>query len=600
MPDITQSATETQSSAYVPSTASSGSSGASAACRSGLRGMGLADQIQMLTPRDARRSPVQREEAAAAPPAAAAAPPAASPSERLQQAWSQGTEAFQTAVDSLPMAQLVAALPSVQDGFDWLLQKLWPSGSGWSASIEIEGEGTLAGTDGGIPFDLELSGEGTAELMLTRVGGEVELAVKLEAETAGAAKPSVKLAKIPLAGGLVGATGFKVTVDLAAVAWPTSAWSKLKAGDLKGAFGDVFRSKLSLDRNTQVEAQFEGAQKAGIGGQVGVEGLLDAKAAIGAMGGLQTTVVNPTESKEGKLAFSGSLGAYGSAELESIQPGTLQPVIDLVSYLLSADLGALGDTAAELETTLGIELVLTYANLKAKSQVPTVALKLFAKAEGALTVLGMGLDEGSAKVAITLALPDIPGFIAALKKKGAGAAPGNVGLMVPASAVEAKVEGKLAFGALTRALGSQAFEIFGASATSSLGGKADVSFELEMKFTRAELSALHESMQERFATVMDLLVDGDLLGALRAYMVALGHDLSEAGAAFMNAIKKFELTTEVGIDRNYGAESPLAGTFTGAKGQIEGSVAAVQKFDLDPGQVSAAAIEATLLAIIGG
>lgn len=588
--DTMSTTTPTTSSAGAMPSAERGS--ASGAVRGGLRGMSFAEQIQMLAPAGAPRRPVQRE-AATSDEAASA-----SSIELLTNAWNEGVVAFQSAVESLSTEQVVAALPSVKDGLYWLLEQFWPSGTGWAASFGVSGEGTIAGTDGGIPCDLDVAGEGSIKMTLTRSGGEVELAVEVEGEGGVAGKASIKLAKLPVGTDIANANSFTLSVDLGAVDWPTGAWDKLKSGNLQGAFGEVFRSALSLGKNTQLEVEIEGSQSVETGGEVGVDGLLSGKAAVGLKAGLATTVSNPTESKEGQLTLSGSVGAYAGLEFESLEPGTLQVVADLVSYLLSVDFGEVGDTGLEIENAVGLELGLTYPPIGTSPYVPTPVVKLFAQVSGALTALGMSLEEGSAKVSLPLALPDIPGFIAAMKEKGAAGA-GSAAKLLPASGIEAEIEGTLAFGSLTRALGTVTTTVFGLSETEVSGGSFDVSFSLEMGLTRDELAALHQSVVDRAVEVANALSAGDLLGALRAYIAAVSGGIAEASAAFINAIKKFEVTLESGFEREYGGETPLAGTVSGVSGSVEGSVASVYEGDLTPGQVAAADIEKVLREIFG-
>jgi len=503
-------------------------------------------------------------------------------------AWALGGDVFGAVTDRMSPTEVVtAAEKGAPAGLFYLLDRLWPPGTGVELTFALSGDGSLQGTDVGIPFDVEGEVGLEIDLSLMRDGTKIVFGVRTKGSTGSAGSGSIKV----ISGGLGVATevvtSCKVAVDLKHVTWPSGAWQKLVSGDLRDAFNELCNAGASIKENTQVTIEVApgGSVSIPLGG-----GLADAVLVTlegGARLGLSAEWSNATEHEKGKLSLSGDVGAFGDLGLEALGRfgADLVGIKRLVRHLLGLNLEeTAGGGSAAVAVGMGLEVEIAPGSEKVES----VKLKLIAKGELGLRLLRQEA-KGKGKVEVVLAPADIDAFIEATKD-GVSAGDGVKAL------VFSSLDGTLA----VELSGADIFGIF-SSHIRSVGGLAieeittlSGAVSLKLSIPREIVETALDKRQELIKECVTLMLSGDVAGALRVF---LGGQMDWL-ADLVSCAKKLKITVKAGRERRVGGGTPLSEVISGGGAEGKAALKAVyeQSFDVEEYAPAIAAFLRTVVA----
>ncbi|MEJ7601359.1 MAG: hypothetical protein WKG01_25870 [Kofleriaceae bacterium] len=510
----------------------------------------------------------------------------------LRDAIAVGAEEVVKVARSIPLPDLGAALQALPDAAYAMLQLLWPDFTGWSAHLEAGAAVTLAGTDIGLPGEIELDAGVSCEIAIRREGWKIVVSFEPSVEAGGAGVPSIKLLELPIGVSASGALAVELAVDLGKVTWPTGVLAMLFELDTKGAFA-LLATAAKIGKNTQATVGFQSGTKADITGEVGPDTLFEAALSAGLSLAGATTIKNPTEAEEGEVTCTGLVGAFGGLDLSALGGE---------GAVLSGDLAdlafELGETTNEVPLEgsagvsgdVGLRLTIRLPATTAPSRVASfeIAIQMNAAAEGEL--LGQGA-KGGASAEIVLGAPDIQGFIAAHR---AGAGLGDQLLAAPISGVNATFTVGGSFHdylGIFPKLASWFPELVDESTN-----QAELELALEVSATREDLQVMLNRGGSLPELIAEIIRTGDLQGSLYRHADIALENLADV----VGMIDKLTLDAKVGAGRMFGVETPGAGDITGGEGEIGGSVDRIFHRELEAEDLGVPAVEAWLRDLIVG
>lgn len=480
--------------------------------------------------------------------------------DRLTEAVAAGAEAVGQLAHDVGIDQVTAAMPDVPEALWKLVDYLWPTGTGWNVALSESAKVVVAGTDAGIPCDIEVGEAGALDIWVKRQGKVFTIGVKVKASADGTPKGSVKVAEI---GGSLKATMFtsvETAIDLGAVEWPGSALKQLWDNDLSGALHTVLSSCIDLASNTQMTIEGGGDVEGSISQELGADTVLKGLLTEAASIGLNVKMSNATESKNGSLELSEKIGLMiklegksGADELELL--GDLPAALGkLVEYLSDASV----EGSAEVTLALGLTT-------------PKIGGELF-DFEPSLT-LGFGnalagnLGDDSVEVGASASMKFTPAaFFQYVEDLCAGE------LALPMATVSGDVSLSLDVDDIVAWLPETAKELLGAT-QGATGVSAAVKLSMEV-----DSESLKESIEggaDMLATVVDHLRAGRLADALRCYF-----DHATEAAADILQFMKFEvdLAWKI-IDEEVDEHTPGVGDISGGEGKVGVELQATRHFE---------------------
>ncbi len=505
--------------------------------------------------------------------------------QRLREAVGQGAEALERTIRDMSVEDLTAALPSVREVAQYIIDTYWPTNTGWTGAAALTGGGTIAGSDLGIPFDVELELGTGVSASVFRKGAVLELGVSATGTSQAAGVPTVKALELPLGIRIEGVEAFTLKTDLARITWPRQALQRLLAGDTRGCFRSLFTTALSLDANTQIERKFAGNVSEYVTGRAGLNSVVQAGLTAGARAGLEVTVANPTESMDGKVEFKGEVGLFGSAQLNfaegfSAVPGAIQPLV-----------AALLHTSVRQEAAGGLRVTYTIPKTEPGAGPATAAgveVAVFGRGRTAGSILGQDA-EIQALAEVVLALPDIRGFVAALESPD-GADADDVAGLIPFSRLVGEITGKMRITDLVGIFPRLARVFSSLEDANTL----EVSFKLKLEITKAAMMTIAERITGGIGDTVTKLLQGDIRGA-----IANNVDVAtETLADYVGMVKGLEAEVQTGTVRTINGETPGEGDISGVSGSATGSIMAVSKYEWTPQQLGLDRVQRFLRGVI--
>ena len=172
--------------------------------------------------------------------------------------------------------------------------------------------------------------------------------------------------------------------------------------------------------------------------------------------------------------------------------------------------------------------------------------------------------EAGAVTEITLGLPDIPGFIEAVKGGEAG---GAIALL-PFSKVAAEYSAKLTVNDIL-GLFPDVTDVFSGIPNTN---HVEASLTVVLEATREQAMAIEAKSGEQSAAFFNLLLQGDFQGALAQWADNVTEDLADVVAM----VKSIKCVLEAGWKDSLMISTPGAGDFTGVGGSTSASLTHIE------------------------
>ena len=491
--------------------------------------------------------------------------------EILEEAWNDGAQYVDEVTDGLEISKLTEALPSVPDVLQYLLDKLWPSGTGWELALAGNANGTICGTDAGFPADVELGADASLDLSVMRNGSIVEFSVKSTESGNVAGVPSIKVAELPIDVKIENCLGFKLAVDVGQIDFPDNLFSLLKSGNIKDAFKEIIETQVSLGANTQLEVTAGGSADASVSGELGAESAAKLVADAGIKAGLEVTFANPTETMDGKAEFKGEVGAHGHAGYELAGGNDSDPVY--IESLIAA-LDKIKEGGVDVDGAVGMRVTVGFPSGN-NGGGANFEVALFAKGGAGLSLLGSEVKL-SGEQEIVLAMPDIPGFVNAISSPE-GVTADSVAGLIPFSKINTTITGEFTLASLFGIIPSLVDMIPGFDDFDKVSAKA----ELKMVTTKEALTEIAVESSEKIPEIVNLLLAGK---GSEAFTVLLDF-YSERAADIISWIESLKLELKSTHEESGTISTPLEGDVTGVSASGSVALSDVSTYEFTPEQL---------------
>ncbi|MET0072133.1 MAG: DUF4157 domain-containing protein [Candidatus Thiodiazotropha sp.] len=514
----------------------------------------------------------------------------------LSEALGQGAGEVERVARQLPLPEVSVALASVPEAILALLDVLWPDNTGWAAHVKVDGNINLAATDIGLPGELALDGSGAVDAAIKRRGGTISISISPSMKGGAAAIPSLKLLELPIGVHVTGVLGATLAVDLARVRWPASALNDLFALDIKSALSELMSTALAIGRNTQLDVKGGIGGTIDIAGEAGLTSIIKAAVKIGGQVGAEVSVITPTEVLAGKVQLSGQIGLFGGIDFKLIGGKDTDPtgVIKLiVSAVTRTNLAPLFGAGVTQAGDIGLRYALNippYGEDASSKLVEAnwIEIGIFVIGSGGGNLLGQGLD-AKGRAEITLQLPDIPGFIAALEEGlGLGTDPFNFVSGFNASFTVTGVYRDYLD------LFPMILEWFPELSMIEDSNRISVTASVTIKATREQIDAIDERNRNGAINLISRMATGEALEGLRE-----GADAAlESIADVVGFIGKVSFDLAAGTERMFSLDTPGNKDVTGGGIGGEEHISRTYHRDVTPEELGLSAIEQWLRSLI--
>lgn len=516
--------------------------------------------------------------------------------DRIANAASEGRDALVSLANQLSPAELSQHLPTFPDAFWWVMDEMWPSGVGWRVMLEGDGSLTVAGTDAGVPFDIEVAAGSTVELSVYRQGQSIEVGVQPGAEATADAIPSVKAAELPCGITLDGVVGFKATVDLGAAAFPASGFTALKAGNVQEALWQFFSAGSKTAMNTQVEAEFGAGADQHIKGELGLNSVLKGVLEGGLAAGLACKMVTPTETRSGEVEMTGDVGAFVGFDVEIAGGENKDPLyIKALASSVLKNVNALVKTGVEGDMAVGLRVTVTGPPLsEPQLTIPGCEVAISLEQGAAVALFGQEA-EGRGKVELVLGLPDLPGFVAEIQSGNIGFGQGALG---PADILKtlpfSRIDSTLSFEATINSLVGDFSALERLWADFEDNNRLIAKLELELSADKSLIEGLFDRYGETVVEALTVLAGGDVRGGLRLMLDGPTEHLAD----LISTVQSLKAEVEIGDAASLAVGTPLEGDITGAGVGGGYEVMKVRKYEWTPEELGLDAFEAWLRGLV--
>jgi hypothetical protein len=513
----------------------------------------------------------------------------------LRDAVARGEQAVNDVLRSIPVPDLGPALQMVPAAAQALLRRYWPDHTGWMAHVQGEGTVSLEATDAGIPGELDLGVEEACDVAVRRQGYAVTLAFSPSTTASATLKPSIKALKLGVGIKVKQALGVTVTIDLDRVTWPTGALDALFAGDFRGALRAVMATAMSVGRNTQVEAQLRNETTERGSVEIGLDTVAKATLEAGTRAGLQVTVANPTESRDGKVELRGEVGEFGQVTLAAAGGDSGDPsagVIAVASALVAANARSALTAQAGTENRMGMRVTQTLPKTSTPDAPSTWQIAVFGQAQLGGRAVGQE-GQATARGELVLALPDVAGFVAALED-GRASDVGDLALLLPFSDINASLALQVTLrdylGLLPRL--NEIVPLFGPIPPNRIQLGVQVSFHA----TREQIQTYVNRSAGGAVDVVRQLARGEIRQALRTHAETVTENLAD----LVGLLAKVTVDAQVGREAELAGGTPGAGDVTGVRGRLSGHLSQTYHRDWTADELGIPDLQRWLRDLIGG
>jgi hypothetical protein len=513
----------------------------------------------------------------------------------LRDAVTRGEAAINDVLRSIPVPDLSAALGAVPAAAHALLRRYWPDHTGWMVHVQGEGTVSLEATDAGIPGELDLGLEDACDVAIRRQGYAVSISFAPSTTASATLKPSIKALKLGVGIKVKEALGITVTIDLDRITWPTGALDALFAGDFRGALRLVVASAMSVGRNTQVEAQLRNDTTERGSVEIGLDTVAKATLEAGTRAGLQVTVANPTESRDGKIDLRGDVGDFGQLRLAAAGGDSGDPtagVAQLATALVAANARSALTAQAGTDNRMGMRVTQKLPQTSTPDAPSTWQIAVFGQAQLGARAVGQEA-QATARGEVVLALPDVAGFVAALDE-GRASDIGDLALLLPFSEINASLALQVTLrdylGLLPRL--NEIVPLFGPIPPNRVQLGVQVSF----KASREQIQTYVNRSAGGAVDVIRQLARGDIRGALRTHAETVTENLAD----LVGLLDKVTVDAQVGREAELAGGSPGAGDVTGVRGRLSGHLSATYHRDWSAEELGIPDLQRWLRDLIGG
>jgi hypothetical protein len=513
----------------------------------------------------------------------------------LRDAVNRGEQAINDVLRSIPVPDLSAALGAVPAAAHALLRRYWPDHSGWMVHVQGEGTISLEATDVAIPGELDLGLENACDVSIRRQGYAVSIGFAPSTTSSATLKPSIKALKIGVGIKVKEALGVTVTIDLDRITWPTGALDALFAGDFRGALRAVVATAMSVGRNTQVEAQLRNETTERGSVEIGLDTVAKATLEAGTRAGLQVTVANPTESRDGKVELRGEVGEFGQVSLAAAGGDSGDPtggVVALSTALVAANARSALTAQAGTENRMGMRVTQKLPKTSTPDAPSTWQIAVFGQAQLSGRALGQE-GQATARGEVVLALPDVAGFVAALED-GRATDVGDLALLLPFSEINSSIALQVTLrdylGLLPRL--NEIVPLFGPIPPNRVQLGVQVSF----RATREQIQAYVNRNAAGAVDVVRQLARGEIRQALRTHAETVTENLADV----VGLLDKVTVDAQVGREAELSGGTPGAGDITGVRGRVSGHLSQTYHRDWSAAELGIPDLQRWLRDLIGG
>lgn len=518
----------------------------------------------------------------------------------LSEALGRGAGEVERVARQLPLPDVTAALAQMPSAAILaILDVIWPDNTGWAAHIKVDGDINLAATVVGLPFEVAFDGAGAIDVAVTRRGGTIAISLAPGVTGGGEGIPSLwSVLEGPVGLHLSGVLGAKLSVDLARVQWPAAALAELFALDIKNALSELMWTALSIGGNTQIEVSGAIGVKLDLGIRGGPSFLATLAVKAGGQIGAKVSVLTPTEALPGKIQLSGQFGIFGDFDFKAFGGQGTDPTLimkNLISALYRTNvLAVFGLGGLSGSADIGLRYAINLPPYSADAPAPVVEsnwieVGIFAIGSGAGNLLGQkGTAKGLAE--ITLQLPDIPAFVAALED---GIDVGDMKLLSLVHGFNANFQ---VTGTLRNYLGlfPMIIDWFPELAMIEDSNYVSVKATATMKATPEQLEAIVERHLSGVIDLMSRMATGEALEGLRSGADALLENLADV-VGFVDKVS-FELAA--GTEGMFSVDTPVQKEIGGGGVGGEAHFSRTYHHDATPEQLGIDAIEQWLRSLI--
>ncbi|MCU7930220.1 MAG: DUF4157 domain-containing protein [Candidatus Thiodiazotropha sp. (ex Codakia rugifera)] len=517
----------------------------------------------------------------------------------LSEALGQGAGEIERVARQLPLPDVTAALAKMPDATLAILDVLWPDNTGWAAHIKVDGDVNLAATSVGLPFEVAFDGSGAIDVAITRRSGSIAISIAPGLTGGAEGIPSLwSVLEGPFGLHLSGVLGAKLSVDLARVKWPAAALAELFALDIKSALSELMWSALSIGGNTQIEVSGAIGGKLDLGIRGGPSFLATLALKAGGQIGAKVSVVTPTEALPGKIQLSGQFGIFGDFDFKAFGGQGTDPTVfmkNLISAMYRTNvLAVFGLGGLSGSADIGLRYAINLPPYSVDAPPPVVEsnwieVGIFVIGSGGGNLLGQkGAAKGLAE--ITLQLPDIPGFVAALDD---GIDVGDMKLLSLVHGFNANFQ---VTGTLRNYFGlfPMLIDWFPELAVIEDANYVSVKATATMKATKEQLDAIDERNRNAAINLISRMATGDALEGLRSGADALLESLADV----VGFVDKVSFDLAAGTEGMFSVDTPVQKEIGGGGVGGEAHFSRTYHHDATPEELGISTIEQWLRSLI--